>query len=446
MSSPELVSGFGQYVARQGSAGRLVVQPRMGFSEANRMREGLLAVKSAAGSTAGTITLDSFTRINRHQSALRHLDEEMTLNGYPIVAYGPEATRKMLEDVEDEGFPIQVRHGSADPREIFVAMLASGLYATEGGPISYCLPYSRMPLTEAVPAWRESAETLAEAEAAGQPVHMESFGGCLLGQLCPPSLLVAVSLLEGVFFRTHGLRNLSLSYAQQTSPAQDREAVAALRRLADEFLPDVDWHVVIYTYMGLFPSTLEGAQALLDESVRLASESGAERLIVKTALEAFRIPTIAENVEALERSSDLALQVRRMSMADGLYFDMYESDSETYIEARGLIEAVLELDEDIDAALLKAFERGFLDIPFCLHPDNRNESRSVIADDGRLQWLDTGQMPLPQPHHAADSLTADGLLASLNYTASHYDTGLERGQSIAALAGQGQAATTMGRT
>ena len=103
--------------------------------------------------------------------------------------------------------------------------------------------------------------------------------------------------------------------------------MAALRRLADEFLPDVDWHVVIYTYMGLFPNTLEGAQALLDESVRLATESEAERLIVKTALEAFRIPTIEENVEALERAAALSSSVRRMSMADGVYFDMYAAES-----------------------------------------------------------------------------------------------------------------------
>ena len=430
--------GFGQYVARQASAGRLVVQPRMGFSAADRMRDGLQAVKRAAGSTAGTITLDSYTRINRHASAQRHLDEELTLNGYPIVAYGPDATREMLAGIEEANFPIQVRHGSADPREIFTAMLAAGLYATEGGPISYCLPYSRMPLAEAVPAWRESAEILAAAQAEGKPVHMETFGGCLLGQLCPPSLLVAVSLLEGVFFRTHGMTNLSLSYAQQTSPLQDREAVAALRRLAAEFLPDVDWHVVIYTYMGLFPNTVEGAQALLDESVRLATESEAERLIVKTALEAFRIPTIEENVEALERSSALAMSVRRMSMADGLFFDMHEADTETYTEARALIEAVLGLDPDIDTALLTAFERGILDIPFCLHPDNRNEARSVIDGDGQLHWLDTGQMPLPRPQHAADLLTSDGLLKSLNYTASRYDNALDRGQAVPALAGSGQ--------
>jgi methylaspartate mutase epsilon subunit len=344
----------------------------------------------------------------------------------------------MLAGIEEANFPIQVRHGSADPREIFASMVQEGLYATEGGPISYCLPYSRMPLTEAVPAWRESTEILAAAEADGRPVHMETFGGCLLGQLCPPSLLVAVSLLEGVFFRTHGLRSISLSYAQQTSPIQDREAVAALRRLAGEFLPDVDWHVVIYTYMGLFPNTVEGAQALLDESVRLATESEAERLIVKTALEAFRIPTIEENVEALERSSALALSVRRMSMADGLFFDMYEGDSETYAEARALIEAVLNLDADIDTALLTAFERGILDIPFCLHPDNRNEARSLIDGDGQLHWLDTGQMPLPKPTLAADLLTSEGLLKSLNYTASRYDNALDRGQAVPALAGSGQ--------
>src|SRR4051794_41959016 len=72
------IPGFGQYVSRQAKAGQLVVQPRMGFSAAERMREGLQAVKRAAGSTAGTITPDSYTRINRHASAQRPPDEELT--------------------------------------------------------------------------------------------------------------------------------------------------------------------------------------------------------------------------------------------------------------------------------------------------------------------------------------------------------------------------------
>jgi methylaspartate mutase epsilon subunit len=403
----------------------------MGFSAVERMREGLLAVKGAAPSTVGTITLDSYTRVNDHAQAARQLADGATLNGYPIVAYGAAATRAMLEDIQDADFPVQVRHGSADPREIFQTMLAADVNATEGGPVSYCLPYSRRPLAEAMVAWRESAELLAEAQGNGRPVHMETFGGCLLGQLCPPSLLVAVSLLEGVFFRTHGLMSVSLSYAQQTNTAQDLEAVAALRRLAREFLPGVDWHVVIYTYMGLFPSTLDGAQALLDESVRMAVKSGAERLIVKTALEAIRIPTIEENVEALQRAAENALTVERTEAEEDV-------DSETYVEARALINAVLDLDADIDTALLKAFADGTLDIPFCLHPDNRNETRSVITEDGRLEWLDTGRMPLPEPRRAGELLTAEGLLRALNYTASRYDNALDQGQAVPVLAGPGQ--------
>ena len=86
-----------------------------------------------------------------------------------------------------------------------------------------------MPLTEAVPAWRESAEVLSEGQAEGKPVHMETFGGCLLGQLCPPSLLVATSLLEALFFRACGVRSISLSYAQQTNAEQDTEALLVLR-------------------------------------------------------------------------------------------------------------------------------------------------------------------------------------------------------------------------
>src|SRR5207247_55293 len=110
----------------------------------------------------------------------------------------------------------------------------------------------------------------------------ETFAGCMLGQLCPPALLVALSVLEGLFFRDHGLRSISLSYAQQTSYRQDVAAVRALRTLANHHLAGLDWHVVIYTYMGVYPRTYAGARELLRESVQLAVTTGSERIIVKT--------------------------------------------------------------------------------------------------------------------------------------------------------------------
>ena len=60
-------------------------------------------------------------------------------------------------------------------------------------------------------------------------------------------------MLEGLFFRRHGLRSISLSYAQQASTRQDEEAVTALQAIAADLLPAGDRHVVIYTYMGVYP-------------------------------------------------------------------------------------------------------------------------------------------------------------------------------------------------
>lgn len=407
-------SPFGEFVALAANAGELVVQPRMGMGDPRLMRAGLLATKHAAATTVGTITLDSYTRVGDHAAAAAALRHGADLNGYPIVSLPTATTAAVLDGVLDSGFPVQVRHGSAAPQDIVRALAAAGLYATEGGPVSYCLPYSRTPLKEAVRHWGESCELLATA-ARGR-AHLESFGGCMLGQLCPPSLLVALSVLECLFFAQHGIGSVSLSYAQQTNAAQDEEAVRALRLLADELLGDLDWHIVVYAYMGVYPRTPEGAAGLLREAARLAVRTGAGRLIVKTVAEAHRIPTIAENVDALETAHRAATRYR--GAATGAV-----ADTGIHAQARALVGAVLDLDPDVGTALVRAFQRAYLDVPFCLHPDNPGRTRAFIDDTGRLQWAQIGSLPLgglvePGP---ADRLTASGLLHALSYVERRFD-------------------------
>ncbi|MFJ6696350.1 methylaspartate mutase [Streptomyces sp. NPDC091272] len=382
---------FGRHVAERAAAGSLVVQPRLGFATTERMRGALEAVRAARADTVGTLTLDSYTRVNDHAAAAAALRAGQDLNGFPLVAHGTDRTRGMLEGLFDADFPVQVRHGSAQPLQIFRALLDSGLDATEGGPVSYCLPYSRVPLEQAVAAWAECCRLLADGPGDGRPGHLESFAGCMLGQLCPPGLLVALGILEGLFARRYGVRSLSLSYSQQVDAEQDAEALRALRALAAEFLPDMDVHLVVYTFMGLFPRTPQGSAAILRDSVDLARSAGAERLIVKTAAEAERIPTVAENVTALEQATARA-RTRSSAPVTG---PADATATETYAEARLLIEAVLGLDTDIGRALVAAFSRGVLDVPYCLHPDNAKRARARIAPDGRLRWSDPGRMPLP---------------------------------------------------
>lgn len=386
------------------------------------MRAGLLATKRAAATTVGTITLDSYTRMGDHASARAAVAAGAELNGYPIVTQDVAVTRGVLDGVAAPDFPVQIRHGSPCPEHIFRALMNAGLHATEGGPVSYCLPYSREPLKSSVQNWVRSCELLAEVRETGVEPHLETFGGCMMGQLCPPSLLVAMSVLECMFFRQHGLRSVSLSYAQQTHPAQDSEAVLALRRLAAERMPDVDSHVVIYAYMGVYPRTPHGARELLAEAARLAVRTGAARLVVKTAAEAYNIATIADNVCALEAAGAAAAAERSTPVVGEI------DDSGIYAEASALIDAVVDLGPDLGRALMDAYRLGYLDVPYCLHPDNAGRSRSYLDGTGRLQWSNLGSMPIHDVVRPTGSVefTANGLLAALSYVERRFDeAGLE---------------------
>ncbi|MBC9726545.1 methylaspartate mutase [Streptomyces sp. TRM68367] len=412
------MSGYlDRFVAEARSRGALVVQPRMGFGAIDTMREGLREVAHLGIPVVGTITVDSYTRVGDHVSPLERLMAGEELNGYPIVTHSPAQTRDMLDGLYGPSFPIQVRHGTALPQRVIESLVRAGLDATEGGPVSYCLPYSRLPLAQAVEAWAEGCRFLANETEYG---HIESFGGCLLGQLCPPSLLLAMTVLEGRFFLQHGVRHMSLSYAQGTHGDQDRAALRALRELARVYLEDATWHVVLYTYMGLFPRTPDGAGELIGDSARLARDTGCERLIVKTVSEAWQIPSVAENVLALRLAATAPTGPAEGATAleDAFFAEILE-------EARCLVDAVVDLDPDVGKAFIRGFECGILDIPFCLHPDNRGKTTCTIDESGALVWGHTGNLPFSgrkTQRHVAP-LGSDKLYRMLNYVVDRYDNG-----------------------
>jgi methylaspartate mutase epsilon subunit len=392
---------------------RLVVQPRMGFSEVTAMKSGLLATRGSDACAAGTITLDSFTRVGDHAGADSARRRGEILNGFPVVAHGAAVTDAMVADVCDADFPVQVRHGTPCPDDVMAVLVDTRIDATEGGPISYALPYGRTPLEVSIASWERCSRRLARQE--GTEWHLETFGGCMLGQLCPPGLLVAISVLESIFFARNGITSVSLSYTQQTNPAQDLEALGALRSLASRHLVGVDWHVVLYSTMGLFPETAAGARRLLRESARLARQGQAERLVVKTRAEAHRIPTVAENIAALEEAARVSEDEPR-GPGPGL-------PNPTLEEASRLVDCVLEESQDIGSALLGAFRQGRLDVPYCLHPDNANRARSFIDEHGWLRWSDRGAMPidLDAPGGRRRGPSAEELLAMLTYNRRRFD-------------------------
>ena len=395
----------------------LYVQPRMGMASLRDMQKGLKAVKELDALTIGTITLDSYTRTQQFEKAEKALRSGLDLNGFPLLAYSQEEIADNLSCLMEKDFFIQVRHGTANPEQIFKHLVKSHLFLTEGGPISYCLPYSQSPLKNSINSWKKGCEILARYPLQS---HLESFAGCILGQLCHPTILVAVGILEGLFFQKNGLRDISLSYAQHYNIFQDVAAVAALKRLAQlYFSKEVAWHIVIYTFMGIFPQTLKGHEEILKESVSLAKISEAKRLIVKTHDESSQIPSVKSNLEALKKAYEYSHTFLPLFNYDK------EEEEIIFFQSKAIIECVLNLHQELETGLFKAFNQGYLDVPFCLHQDNLRLATCAIDPKGYLQWVSTGKLPIkvkPTQHFLQkNKLNSQKFMEMLEYNRIKFD-------------------------
>ena len=170
---------LGRYVSAHGTAGRLVVQPRMGMADPEAMAAGIAAVAGLDCPTVATVTIDSYTRVGDHAAAAAALKSGAPLNGFPIVAHGSRQTA-LVAAAAGADVPVQVRHGSANPGAILAATAEAGLGASEGGPVSYCLPYGRTPLVEAVRRWADATAMFGElvADRGGGRTSRRSAAAC----------------------------------------------------------------------------------------------------------------------------------------------------------------------------------------------------------------------------------------------------------------------------
>jgi len=412
---------FQKFIHKAIEKNKIIVQPRMGYSNHSIMREGLLEVKNTNFLTIGTITIDSFTRTLQFEDALRAIKKGKPLNGYPIVSYSCEENKKLIDGIKSNDFPIQVRHGCPKPEKIFEATINAGIDAIEGGPISYSLPYGRISLKESIQSWANCSKMYAEA--GNGNYHIESFGGCMLGQLCPPSMLIVISILEVLFFNSYGVNSVSVSLAQGTNSQQDIAALKALKKLCNKYLAkNIDWHIVFYTFMGKFPETIHGAKAILSESSIIANMGEARRLIVKTINEAHQIPTINDNISALKLANEVA---NNSSIASERITENEELENQIYDEANQILETILNLSSNLDIVIQKAFEKGYIDIPFCLHQDNIKKSKSTLDSFGNIVWAEMGNIPQQKNVNPilknSIELTSKSFLKMLSYNQIKFD-------------------------
>lgn len=368
---------------------RVLVQPRVGVGGQDAMLRMLRSIQAEAAPDLLTLTIDSYTRLTQFDKAREVLSLDPTqLNGYPLVAHGWKAAREIDSALHT---PLQVRHGSPDPRRLFAESLAAGITSFEGGPIGYNIPYCKsVPLQTSLSAWREVDDLVGSLAADGVIVEREMFGS-LTGVLVPPSVALSCALLEAILACRSGCVSISLSMSQGGHIVQDVAMLRAARRLCHEYLPpQARAHVVLHQFMGVFPRRREEADAIIFVGGVLGNLGRATKIITKTYQEALGRPDADANASGVRLTRAGIANPFKLSVIGNP--DLDEEEQQILAEVREIVDPILQAT-DLAQGICEAFSNGQLDVPFPASRAARGKVVPVRDRSGAIRYASTGALP-----------------------------------------------------
>jgi methylaspartate mutase epsilon subunit len=360
------------------------------------------------------LTIDSCTRHNQYDTAmqlLRRSEEEghSYLNGYPLVCHGHELTRQLYAGLDK---PVSLRHGTPDARLLVELAIGSGIAEIEGGGLCYCLPYSEgFPLDRALLYWQYVDRICALYSTPERPIHRESFGP-LSATLVPPAMAIVIEIIEALLAAEQGVLSFAVSFGQTGSFTQDVATACVLRRLVREALDAhgfqaMQVHLVYHQWMGQFPMQRERAAALIAGSALIAGVIGADKIVVKTVDEALGVPSAEVNAEAV----DTVRYVLRTFAAPAM-IDSSSIAAEAALlasEAGSILEAIYGLSGDMFwESVYRAFQLGWLDLPFSPHADNANRLLTMRDANHSIRIVDPGAVPISPADAASERRLLSG--------------------------------------
>ena len=382
--------------------GCCLTQPRGGFGTLEMQKSLMQTLDRDGLADIVPTTTDSYTRNEQWHKAQEGMEESARvgrslLNGYPMVTCGVKATRQLIEAIDK---PAIVLSGTAMPRLTAEIGLAAGYSGYLGSGIAYTTSYTKdLGIEEGIRNYQYLDRLTALYQDCGVELHRRQ-PGFLTGTNIPPSIAIAICVLDALLAAEQGVKNYGLELGQSLQLIQDAAALRACGELCQEYLArgghtDVFTPVTSLHWMGAWPQDEAQASALIVYGGVLAAAGGAVSVTTKSTHEAIGIPTPEANAEGL-RMTRMGIYLARSIRLDG--FEEYEREKALIgREVRPVVEKVLEMgDGDVALGSARAIEAGVLDVPWS--PNRHVKSRVLPARDvdGYLRILEPGDMPIPK--------------------------------------------------
>ena len=392
---------LGAVMRKAAAERRCLTQPRGGFGTLEMQTELMGALEQDGFADVIPTTTDSYTRNEQWLNAQRGIDESTRagrsmLNGYPMVNYGVGTSRTLIEAIDR---PAIILSGTAMPRLTSEIGLAAGYSGYLGSGIAYTASYTKeVTIEEGIRNYQYLDRLTSLYQDRGVELHRRQ-PGFLTGTNIPPSVAIAIAVLDALLAAEQGVRNYGLELGQTLHLVQDAAALHVCRELAQEYLARFGHHDVFTPsislhWMGAWPQDEAQAATLISYGGTLAAVGGAASCTTKSTHEAIGIPTPDANAEGL-RMTRMAIYLARNIRLNGL--EEYEREADLIRrEVRPVVDRVLEMgDGDAAVGTVRAFEAGVLDVPWS--PNRQVASRVLPARDvdGYLRMFDPGNMPIP---------------------------------------------------
>ncbi len=378
------------------------IQPRGGRTT-SQLQASLLRKLDEAGADVLPITVDSNTRLEKYEEAQQLYAQALTegvdsLNGFPFMAIPAD---EIVDMISGFAHPFSLRHGSPIAHRLVEKALSCGIDEIEGGPLTYSLPYTRSTtLEEAISSWKTVEEMCASSKTRlNQAVLRESFG-VLTAVLVPPYVAILVSLLEAIFSYSNGVRHFMIGLQSCGNLSQDIVQFEAARRavsyLAPSHFPDLNMYYAYHHWMGPFPKNSTEADSIIDICNLSAHVVQADKVVVKTNVEAYGVPSEEANAKAVRRTKKLLSQLT--SMQSSFQVDDLELEIQFLVSELLLgIERITRADSCEDA-LIQAVHMGQVDLMFSPHQSVQRQLEVQRDERGWIRILDDGQLTLSKEY------------------------------------------------
>jgi len=385
-------------VNRQCAYSGPLLQPRTGVAHTSDEIE-ILKFLRKANLEVSSVQLDAASRKIMYRKAEEGVlrserGNDSVLNGYPVPIHGVKGVEDILAAIET---PFQVRAGSPDHRLVYEIALAGGASSVEGGFLCYLFPYDKYTSpVESLTYWKYVDKLTEWYYRNFQVVINREFFGPLTCCLIEPAIPISINIIQTLLSAKAGVRCISVGLAEQGNRCQDIAAIKVLDRMTRYYLEkygfiDCTISTVFHQYMAAFPKDAQKARNLILNSSITGTLAKAVRILTKTPVESHHIPSKQDNSEGLKLTQT---GIRKAMDTNVDIENVAQEINLLEREVAAIMQAVEILGNgSIAMGAIKAFEKGFLDIPFSPSLYNKNTSITARDCNGAIRFVNPEQFP-----------------------------------------------------